>query len=472
MSKKQKNKLKVKKMNAFVYVCACLIIASALMIAVIVGLAEFSFVHLREINLVIETESAVKLYDGEPLVGSKYEIVHGALAAGHSIRTGFQSSQTEVGECINRMEFYVFDSSGTDVTEQYNIEQRSGRLKVASREVDLRIRSATKVYDGLPLSDSGLDVIGGQGFAEGHTAYLFSSPEIVDVGEIANNGVVKVKDENGIDVTDQYLLEVEEGVLRVEPRKITVSTGSESKPYDGLPLTDPEWSFDGGSLLHGHRLEVKCTGSIIDAGAIGNDAIVNVFDENDQIVTGQYEVLLNMGTLSISPKTLYIATGSAERIYDGTALISEAWQITSGELAPGERIELAGRTELYEVGTVQNKLIFVIRDATGKDITSRYAIYQSMGNLTVNPRKITVSTGSAQKKYDGTALYSDTFKLISGSLCSGHTLSVVGARRVAVGISENVPISYAIYQEKNGVKSDVTDCYQITFSYGTLTVKP
>ena len=78
----------------------------------------------------------------------------------------------------------------------------------------------------------------------------------------------------------------------------------------------------------------------------------------------------------------------------------------------------------------------------------------------------------AQKKYDGTALYSDTFKLISGSLCSGHTLSVVGARRVAVGISENVPISYAIYQEKNGVRSDVTDCYQITFSYGTLTVKP
>ena len=103
MSKKQKNKLKVKKMNAFVYISACLIIASALMIAVIVGLAEFSFVHLREINLVIKTESAVKLYDGEPLVGTKYEIVHGALATGHSIQTGSYSSQTEVGECINHM---------------------------------------------------------------------------------------------------------------------------------------------------------------------------------------------------------------------------------------------------------------------------------------------------------------------------------------------------------------------------------
>ena len=472
MSKKQKSKLKVKKMNAFVYITVYLIIASALMVAVIVGLAEFSFVHLRRINLVIETESAAKLYDGEPLMGTKYEIVHGSLAKGHFIRTGSYKSQTEVGECINRMEFFIFDSSGTDVTEQYNIEQRSGKLTVALREVNLRIHSATKVYDGLPLSDSGFDIVGGQSFADGHTAYLSSSPEIVDVGEIANNGVVKVRDENGLDVTDQYLLTVEEGVLRVEPKKITISTGSETKPYDGLPLTDPEWSLDGGSLLPGHRLEVKCTGRFIDAGSVGNDAIVNVYDENDRIVTDQYAVILNMGTLSISPKTLYIATGSAEKIYDSLGLRSEAWQITSGELAPGEKIELAGWTELYEVGTVQNKLIFVIRDASGKDITSRYAIYQSMGNLTVNPRKITISTGSAQKKYDGTALYSDTFKLISGSLCSGHTLSVVGARRVAVGISENVPISYAIYQEKNGVRSDVTDCYQITFSYGTLTVKP
>jgi hypothetical protein len=181
---------------------------------------------------------------------------------------------------------------------------------------------------------------------------------------------------------------------------------------------------------------------------------------------------MKIGQLTVTKQSLYITTSSAEKIYDGTALKSEGWELTSGELAPGDKIEVAGCTEIYDVGSMRNSLTFVIRDALGKDVTSRYEINQTMGSLTLKPRKISISTGSAQKKYDGTALYSDQWKLISGSLCAGHTLTVTGVRRTEVGTSENVLISYAIYYDVNGSRTDVTDCYQITFSYGKITVKP
>ncbi len=472
MSKRRVKKLQVKKMNWGVYVAACVLIASSLMIALIIGLAEFGFVNIRAIDLIIETESAAKIYDGKPLIGGAYKLVHGNLEPGHTLKVTSQSSQTEVGNSLNVMKFVIYDSSGSDVTDQYNIKQQYGTLTVSLREVSLRTHSAAKVYDGSPLSDPEIDVIGARKLALNHTAYIVSPLEITDVGEIANNGKIKVFDENGLDVTSQYVLNVEEGTLRVDPKQITIKTGAASKVYDGTPLVNGNWEIISGSLLPGHKIEAHCIGSITEAGEAENEASVNIFDSYGIDVTKQYRINMNLGKLTVTRRNLYITTSSSEKIYDGTALKSEAWEITSGTLEPGDKIEVVGCTEIYEVGAIRNGLTFVVRDALGRDVTSRYEINQSMGWLTLKPRKISISTGSAQKKYDGTPLYSDQWKLISGSLCADHSLTVTGVRRTAIGTSENVLISYAIYQDRNGVRTDVTDCYQITFSYGKITVKP
>ncbi len=451
---------------------ACVMIASSLMIALIIGLAEFGFVNVRTIDLVIETESAEKIYDGEPLFGLSYKIVHGNVALGHKLIANAPSSQTEVGECLNVMQFSVRDSSGSDVTDQYNIQQQPGKLTVDLREVSLRIHSAAKVYDGTPLSDPEMDVIGKRTLVPTHTAYIVSPLQITDVGEIVNTGTVRIVDAKGLDVTSQYDLNVKDGTLRIDPVQLVIVTGTESKIYDGTPLVNDYWKIVSGELLDGDRMKVKCIGTITETGTVDNDATVIISNSKGIDVTNQYQLNMEFGQLTVNKQSLYITTSSAEKIYDGTALKSEGWELTSGELAPGDKIEVAGCTEIYGVGSMRNSLTFVIRDALGKDVTSRYEINQTMGSLTLKPRKISISTGSAQKKYDGTALYSDQWKLISGSLCAGHTLTVTGVRRTEVGTSENVLISYAIYYDVNGSRTDVTDCYQITFSYGKITVKP
>ena len=39
--------------------------------------------------------------------------------------------------------------------------------------------------------------------------------------------------------------------------KITISTGTSSKVYDGTALTDKYWNIDKGSLDEGHRISVS-----------------------------------------------------------------------------------------------------------------------------------------------------------------------------------------------------------------------
>ena len=465
-------KLKVKKVSVGVYIASFMVIASAVTIAIMIFLAELGFLNLRKIHLIVQTETLSKVYDGEALVGENYEIIYGKLAIGHSIEILSKSKQTEIGECINHLEFFIKDTSGSDVSELYDIEQRSGTLKVALRDVSIRLASVQKVYDGEPLSSEEWSVVSVNGFAEGHTPHIYSSPEITKVGKISNNGVVKILDEDGMDVTSQYSLTIEPGTLEVKPRPITITTDSSSKVYDGIALTDDGWHLSYGELCTDHQLNVNCTSQLIEVGQTDNKATVAVYDSLGANMTDQYQITVDTGTLSVMSQTIYIATGSAEKIYDGTPIQEDTWQITSGTLNPGETIEMIGGAEYTDVGTIPNTLRFVIRDATGKDITERYEIKQIPGTLTIKPRKISVMTGSASKKYDGHPLYTDQWTLISGNLCNGHALTVVGTRRTNVGTSENVLVSYAIYQVLNGLKTDVTDCYQITFSYGLLTVEP
>ena len=460
-----KKKLRVKKLDAGVYIASFMVIAATLLLSVMIGMIEIGFIHPRKVTLIVQTETLSKVFDGQPLVGENYEIIYGKLSRGHSIKVLSRSSQTEIGECINHIEFMIRDTSGSDVTELYNIEQRSGELTVA-----VRLASNRKIYDGTPLSDSSYKLISPYGFAPGHEAHVYSNPEITSVGTIPNNGTVKILDEAGNDVTYQYDLTVEEGTLEILPRPMTLVTDSASKIYDGLPLAKEGWYLSVGTLLDGHVINAHCTAQLTEVGEIPNAAEVAVYDSLGADMTAQYDITVQAGKLKVAAQSLYITTGSVQKIYDGTALTNSNWQITSGALNSGETIEVAGITELSEVGTVPNEMTFVIRDAAGNDITNRYQIRLIPGDLTIEPRRISIQTGSAQKKYDGKPLSTDQWTLISGSFCAGETLTVVGSRRTMVGMTENTLISYAVYQTKNGVKTDVTDCYQITYSYGTLTV--
>lgn len=465
-------KLTIKNTKPGLYISAFLCIASALLMAVMIGMSAFGLTQTRRVKLIVQTETVAKVYDGEPLMGPNFNLIYGRPAMGHTMKVLSYAKQDGIGQIENRIEFIIVDMNGTDVTNVYDIEQRCGTLTVANREVVVRMNSAKKTYDGTPLSDSGWRVVSEQRFAEGHTLQVYSSPEITEVGTVANAAAVRVVDEQGNDVSDQYILSVEDGELEITPRPLTVVTGTASKLYDGTPLLHDEWRLSSGDVLEGHTLHVSCVSQITEVGTKGNDADVTVRDARGVNVTAQYDVQLTPGELTVEPIPLYVHTADASRVYDGTSFSDATWRLTAGELNSGDIISVISSAEIVDVGQIPNRLAFIIRDETGRDVTSRYAISQTLGTLRIEPRRLVVRTGTARKPFDGSPLTADHWDLMSGSLCIGHTMTVVGSARTEIGTSDNMMQGYSIYRTEGGRLVDVTNCYQVTFACGTLTVTP
>ena len=91
--------------------------------------------------------------------------------------------------------------------------------------------------------------------------------------------------------------------------------------------------------------------------------------------------------------------------------------------------------------------------------------------LTVVPREITVTTGSATKPYDGTALTDSSYYVSYGLLGTGHKLSIEVTGTISnVGTARNFVNKESLkITDKNG--KDVTKNYVVTFELGYLTIK-
>ena len=197
--------------------------------------------------------------------------------------------------------FILYDSSGTDVTELFDITYGTGRLQVYLEEITVSTGSAEKIYDAAPLSSAECSWTGA--LLAGHTvSVLRATGEQTDVGNGLNLFEIVIVDENGKDVTYMYKVNAVYGTLRVTAREITVTAGSSEREYiEGEALVCNEYALTAGTLAEGHTAEVTVLGS---QTAIGySDNIVSsviIRDENGQDVTSNYSIRTEKGTLRVT----------------------------------------------------------------------------------------------------------------------------------------------------------------------------
>lgn len=159
--------------------------------------------------------------------------------------------------------------------------------------------SASKVYDGTPLTANGLGIVEGS-LLPGHRLSVVDSVAFTNVGIRDNTLRVKILDENGNDVSKEYLIGYEYGTLEIVSKTMTIETGSATKPYDGTPLICHDYTQEG--LLPGHTISIGYyAGKQTDPGRSDN-AVENVqiFDEHGKDVTHNYAIELIFGTLRVT----------------------------------------------------------------------------------------------------------------------------------------------------------------------------
>lgn len=362
----------------------------------------------------------------------------------------------------------------------------TGSLKDEPISLEFTVGELYREYNGKPQkaskdSEDCFNLVTMDGYlVEGHTVDVDFTGEQTDVGPCAIGLEVKVVNEDGYDVTDQYKIKVNKGLLYVGKRPINIKLTSSDVTYDGNSV-DIGDKYTAAGLVGGHRVSLKLSdewynssdkvivGKAIDARYVE----CRILDGNGNDVTANYERESFSGSINILPRPLVISPVSAAKTYDGKPLTVSDYKIESGTLASGHYIAGCafesedGESSLTNAGSLNVKLKAVaIYDLNGNDVTANYAIGNGEGNLTVNKAPLTITAKSESWVYDGIE----------------HSLSVDDKPYSALGLvnGEEVTVKYeGSVTDVSTHKNIIKECYigtggeknyEITCIDGTLTV--
>ena len=124
-------------------------------------------------------------------------------------------------------------------------------------------------------------------------------------GTITDANDVVVTDNDGNDVTNNYIITTNPGTLTINPINtlITITAGSSSHEYDGEIYFDPTYSYTEFVLADGDRLEAYTSGSITNVGTTTNEISGYAVFDGDENVTENYRFALPVnGSIEVTPK--------------------------------------------------------------------------------------------------------------------------------------------------------------------------
>ncbi len=165
-------------------------------------------------------------------------------------------------------------------------------------------------------------------------------------------------------------------------------------------------------------------------------------------------------------------TGASDTvIYNGTEQSVVGYSVTG--LPEGYTLEDIAASDYVAKGTdvgthtgsfSKKASDVIVRDASDNDVTAQYVVTLVPGTLTVNKRTVTLTSESASKAYDGTALTAPNVTVGGDGFVSGEVTDVKATGSVTnVGSVANT----ITYTEGAAFKADN---YSITKTEGTLTV--
>ena len=264
----------------------------------------------------------------------------------------------------------------------YVTDAKTGTLTINPRTVIITSGSASKTYDGTPLTKHE-STITGEGFVEGQGVNITYTGSQTEVGSSENTFEYKLKDNT---LEKNYTIETVFGTLTVEKRpyrpnpsitdKITVEiTGnSDSVVYDGTEhsvkdytvkisdsrYTEKDFTFSGKALASG-----------INAGTYEMGLKADQFKNTNARFKNVEFIIKADGVLTITQRPLTITAGSAEGIAPVTCD-----KYTVEGLATGDKVDSVKITGIQsEPGESPNVASdAVIKNAKGEDVTANYKI--------------------------------------------------------------------------------------------------
>ncbi len=420
-----------------------------------------------------------------------------SVSGGSIVRAGDNKDKAEVNTTP-----YITKASGVTVTEKASgkvidskyVFYADGTFDIYPRYVEIKVNDTTTDYTGDKLYPSGVTVSEDTPLAAGQSvdpaSVEYDRFSVRVSSETFNIKSLIIRDAANNDVTKNYDIHKESGVLKITPIKISIAPADNTVAYDGKSHTIT-YKVTAGTL--GKNDEVTLTTQIsgaTNAGEYKNIKITDVKIYNTLVErdsTNCYEITLDKdssATLTITKHYLMIRPVSKTTIYAGptTSLTADSYEIVDGSLLDGHKIVEPLRYEgtinvvADGVGVTKYSNIDVssinIVDAEGNNVTNLYTIATDRGTLRIEPIDIVIIAGSNSASYSGNAITPDPAYTVVGNLLSNHQLVdvVVKGSQTYVGSSETYIESYDIVDKSNNISVKGNNYYRVTLNKGTLTV--
>ena len=179
---------------------------------------------------------------------------------------------------------------------------------------------------------------------------------------------------------------VEDGGLEITKRALTLTSATDSKEYDGTPLTNDTVTISGDGFADDEGASYNVTGSVtyVSEGEVENTFEVKL---NDNTLAGNYVIETVEGKLTITQRSVTFTGESASKEWTGAE--QEINGITQVGLLEGDTYEgLTYSARGTDAGKYDGKFTgdVTIKNADGKDVTANYDVDKTIGKLTITDK--------------------------------------------------------------------------------------
>lgn len=363
-------------------------------------------------EITVTANSAEFTYDGNEHMAEGLETLEFTVDGNEYTVSGLSASVsgTDAGTYPNNVTgaAKVTDAAGNDVTSQFSVTTESGSLVINKAKATIAPKDATKVYDGTNLKASEFVT---EGFVkdQGVKSATFTGSQLnVGTSKSGIDGYVLADGTNA----NNYDITKGTGNLEVTPVSdevtVTITGNAATLKYDGT-----EQSVTGYAVACSNGLytanDFDFTGAAVAKGTnvgtykMGLEA--DQFSNTSANFSNVTFVVENDGSLTISPREVVLASDSAEKSYDGTALTKNEQsnvKVSGDGFVDGEGASFDITGSQTDAGSSKNTFTYTLNEGTQ---SANYEITWLEGDLTVNaitsPVVVTVVGDTTQATYDG-----------------------------------------------------------------------
>ena len=307
---------------------------------------------------------------------------------GEAIAKGTDADSYQMG--LNKSQFANSSANFANVEFVVN----DGALTVTPRPVTITAKSANFTYDGQTHTLPEAEITG----LVGNDAIAVTVVGSIQYPHQKVDNVVQSYEFTTGKATN-YDVTVKNGKLTMSwptAQRMTVIANSESKTYDGQPMTNGGYTveFDGQpyKLKAGESLTLP-NGDILTATVVGSVTDVETLAtanevENVSIMNGTtdvhyaYNVTVKNGELKINPRAVILTSGGGEKVYDGQPLTNSTVTVSGNGFAEGEGAAYNVTGSQTKVGSSENTFTYTLNENTK---ASNYTIESKFGELKVTP---------------------------------------------------------------------------------------